>query len=369
MFQTTRRDFLKTTAVASVGNSFLLGSAFGQAIKDSKAAKAALEVQVPLDPYADAILVTGAPPMPEQGSFTIVALPDTQGYSMRVPETYIAQTKWIVQQKANRNIACVVHLGDITNNNTHDQWRNAQAAMQLLDNEVPYFFTLGNHDYSENGGSKDRTTFFHQYFPRDKYSRQPHFGGSYHPEPDRFDNAYYFLNAGDREFMVLSLEFGPRNEVVRWANEVVDKHPNKSIILITHAFVYYDDTRYDWARYGTKQSWNPHSYAVAKASDHNVNDGQELWDKLISRHKNFVMTLNGHVCGDGLGRVVTKLDNGQELPQLLVDYQIRPRGGDGWLRLLEFRPDHKTVMVYDYSVTRNECNASTDATFVVTIPS
>ena len=169
--------------------------------------------------------------------------------------------------------------------------------------------------------------------------------------------------------MVLSLEFGPRNDVVRWANEVVDKHANKSVILITHAFVYYDDTRYDWAKYGTKQSWNPHSYAVAKASDQDVNDGQELWDKLISRHKNFVMTLNGHVCGDGLGRVVTKLDNGQELPQLLVDYQIRPRGGDGWLRLLEFRPDHKTVMVYDYSVTRDECNASTDATFMVTIPS
>jgi hypothetical protein len=108
---------------------------------------------------------------------------------------------------------------------------------------------------------------------------------------------------------------------------------------------------------------------VAQATDQDVNDGQELWDKLITRHKNFVMTVNGHVCGDGLGRVVTKLENGQELPQLLVDYQIRPRGGDGWLRLLEFRPDRKTVMAYDYSVTRNECNVSPDATFKVTIPS
>jgi hypothetical protein len=81
------------------------------------------------------------------------------------------------------------------------------------------------------------------------------------------------------------------------------------------------------------------------------------------------MTLNGHVCGDGLGRVVSKLPNGQDLPQMLCDYQIRPNGGDGWLRLLEFRPDHKTVAVYDYSVTRDECNASPDATFTVTIPS
>jgi hypothetical protein len=369
MDQTTRRSFLKTAAATSVGGIFLPGSTFGQAVKGTKPAKAPKKVEPPKDPYADAILKPGPPPMPEAGSFTVIALPDTQGYSMSVPATYLAQTKWIVDQKRKRNIASVVHLGDITNNNTHDQWKNAEAAMRLLDDHVPYFFTLGNHDYGVNGGAKDRTTFFHQYFPRGKYSSRPDFGGSYDREPDRFDNGYYFFNAGDRAFLVLSLEFGPRNDVVRWANEVVDKHADKSVILITHAFVYYDDTRYDWAKYGPKQYWNPHSYPVAKASNHDVNDGQELWDKLISRHKNFVMTLNGHVCGDGLGRVVTKLDNGEELPQLLCDYQIRPRGGDGWLRLLEFRPDNKTVMVYDYSVTRNECNDSPDATFKVTIPS
>ncbi|HEY3391924.1 MAG TPA: metallophosphoesterase [Lacipirellulaceae bacterium] len=368
MDQTTRRSFLKTAAATSVGGIFLSGSTFGQAVKRTKAAKSPQKVE-PQDPYADAILKPGPPPMPEAGSFTMIALPDTKGYSQHVPATYLAQTKWIVDEKQKRNIASVVHLGDITNNNTHDQWKNAEAAMRLLDDQVPYFFTLGNHDYGENGGAMDRTTFFHQYFPRDKYSSRPDFGGSYDREPDRFDNGYYFFNAGDRAFLVLSLEFGPRNDVVRWANEVVDEHADKSVILITHAFVYYDDTRYDWAKYGAKQHWNPHSYPVAKASNHDVNDGQELWDKLISRHKNFVMTLNGHVCGDGLGRVVTKLGNGQELPQMLCDYQIRPRGGDGWLRLLEFRPDYKTVMVYDYSVTRNECNDSPDATFKVTIPS
>jgi hypothetical protein len=328
-----------------------------------------LFAQTAADPYADTVLKHGPPPMPERGSFTVVALPDTQGYSMSVPESYMAQTRWIVEQKKDRNIASVLHLGDITNNNTHDQWRNAVAAMNLLDDQLPYFMTLGNHDYSANGSAKDRTTFFHEYFPLEKFNSQSSFGGNYDREPERFDNAYYFFTGGDRDFIVLSLEFGPRNDVVRWANEVVDKHADKSIILITHAFVYYDDTRYDWAKHGPKQSWNPHSYPVAKATDHDVNDGQELWDKLISRHKNFVMTVNGHVCGDGLGRVVTKLANGDELPQLLCDYQIRPRGGDGWLRLLEFRPDNKTVMSYDYSVTRNECNLSPDATFSVTIRS
>ena len=111
MSQTTRRDFLKTTAATSVGSFFLSGTAFGQTIKEAKPAKTAKEVQAPKSPYADAILKPGPPPMPEPGSFTIVALPDTQGYSMRVPETYIAQTKWIVQQKTKRNIASVRSLG------------------------------------------------------------------------------------------------------------------------------------------------------------------------------------------------------------------------------------------------------------------
>jgi hypothetical protein len=136
MHPTTRREFLKTTATTSIGTLLLSGSSFGQAVKAKKAKP--VKAAPPVDPYADAILKAGPPPMPEQGSFTVVALPDTQGYSMRVPETYIAQTKWIVEQKKRRNIANVLHLGDITNNNTHDQWQNAVAAMKLLDGEVPY---------------------------------------------------------------------------------------------------------------------------------------------------------------------------------------------------------------------------------------
>lgn len=349
----TRRDFLKTTTATALGTA-LLG--------DCPVALAA-------DPYADDILKQGPPPQPEKDAFSVVVLPDTQGYSMQYPESYVAQTKWIVDHQADRNIACVLHLGDITNNNTHDQWKNAAQAMNVLDGQVPYFMTLGNHDYSDNGHCFDRSTFFHDYFPFDKFSALPNFGGSYDREPQRFDNSYHFFSAGRRDFLVLSLEFGPRNDVVRWANEVVDQHKDRSAILITHAFVYYDDTRYDWAKYGDKQYWNPHSYPIAKATDDDVNDGQELWDKLISRHDNFVMTLNGHVCGDGIGRVVTKLPDGRELPQMLVNFQVKPLGGDGWLRVLEFRGDGKTVMAYDYSVTRDECNIAPDNTFSVTIPS
>lgn len=319
------------------------------------------------DPYAEAKFVAGPPPMPEKGGFTIAVLPDTQNYSEKFPETFVAQTKWIVEQKKARNIASVLHLGDITNHSTAKEWENAAEAMAVLDGEVPYFMALGNHDYSDKGACKDRTTKFNEYFPLAKYSKRPEFGGVYDKEPERFENSFHLFSAGDREFVVIALEFGPRADVVRWANEIAAKHKDREAILITHAYMYYDETRYDWKKYGEKQTWNPHSYGVAKATDDDVSDGEELWNNLVSKHENFILTLNGHVLNDGLGRTVTKTPAGREVPQVLVNFQMKPKGGDGWLRLLEFRADGKTVQAYDYSPTRNECNASPQNQFAMAV--
>ena len=83
----------------------------------------------------------GPPPLPEKDAFSIAILPDTQHYSQRFPEQYHAQTKWIVEQKQARNIACVLHLGDITNTSAPAEWEVARQAMRQLDREVPYFMT------------------------------------------------------------------------------------------------------------------------------------------------------------------------------------------------------------------------------------
>jgi hypothetical protein len=80
-----------------------------------------------------------------------------------------------------------------------------------------------------------------------------------------------------------------------------------------------------------------------------------------------VLTLNGHVLNDGLGRTVTATPSGHDINQVLVNFQMKPKGGDGWLRLLEFRPDGKTVQVYDYSPTRGERNQGLDNQFTMRI--
>jgi hypothetical protein len=62
---------------------------------------------------------------------------------------------------------------------------------------------------------------------------------------------------------------------------------------------------------------------------------------------------------------VTSTPGGRDVHQTLVNFQMKPKGGDGWLRLLEFRADGKTVQTYDYSPTRNERNESPQNQFAM----
>lgn len=319
------------------------------------------------DPYGDAVLVDGEPPLPREGAFTFAVLPDTQNYSQYNPRLFAAQTEWIVAQRQARRIAGVFHLGDITNNNVPAEWANARRSMQVLDDaKMPYCMVPGNHDYGEQGKSADRTTLLNEHFSFATQAARPGWGGVYDKEPDRIDNTFQFMEAAGRKFLIIGLEFGPRADVVRWANEVAGDHPQHEVVLLTHVFVYNDDTRYDWKQFRSKQKWNPHSYGVAENCGDDVHDGEELWQALVSRHKNFILTMNGHVLGDGLGRLVTE-SHGRGISQQLVNFQMRPNGGDGWLRLIEMRPDG-SAQTYDYSPTRGQRNESPHNQFTFGVP-
>src|SRR5690606_10270291 len=99
---------------------------------------------------------------------------------------------------------------------------------------------------------------------------------------------------GNEEFLVFALEFGPRLQTINWANRIVAKHPKHRVIVTTHAYLYSDDTRYDWDTKGKQQHWNPRSYIPE-----NVSDGEMMWRDFISRHPNIELVACGHVLNDG----------------------------------------------------------------------
>ncbi len=298
------------------------------------------------------------------GSWTLAVLPDTQVYAMNYPELFNDQTRWILANKDRYRIKYVLHLGDLTNNNVTNQWANAWAAMSLLNGQVPYALVPGNHDYGAGGGTADRSTYLNDYFRLTNYTAWPTFGGVM--EPGRLDNSYHLFSAGGVDWLVLALEFGPRNRTVAWASQIASNFPARRKILITHAYTYNDDTRYDWAAKGSTQTWNPHNYPTVNDPD-GTNDGEELWQKLVKVHPHFVMVLSGHVLNDGLGRLTSTNDFGEVVHQMLVNYQMKALGGEAVLRLVEFLPDGKTVQVKAYSPCFGTYKTDPQNQFVLTL--
>jgi len=70
--------------------------------------------------------------------FSLVLLPDTQTYSNKYPEIFMAQMEWISEN--TEDIQFVLHQGDITNDNTDREWQNALLAIQQIDGRVPIAF-------------------------------------------------------------------------------------------------------------------------------------------------------------------------------------------------------------------------------------
>jgi hypothetical protein len=278
-----------------------------------------------------------------EGSWTLVLLPDTQNYSDDYPGLFVAQTNWIVENRKKHNIKYVLHLGDITDNGKKRQWRNARNAMKLLDGHVPYAIALGNHDYSSpsSGSATTRETLFNKYFSAGDFEKWPTFGGLM--KAGELENSYHLFSAGGQDWIVLALEWGPRDETVAWANEVLQKYPKRKAILITHGYLWKDGTRFDFAVRGKKQGATPHQYATPGT----MNDGEELWNKLVKKH-DFAFVFCGHISTDD-SHLESKNETGTVTHQILTDYQDRQLGGEAYLRLIEFLPDGKTVQVKSYS--------------------
>ncbi|MCB1218189.1 metallophosphoesterase [bacterium] len=275
------------------------------------------------------------------GSWNLAVLPDTQVYSLRYPGEYLAQTAWIVNNAERLDIRYVLHEGDIVNNNTAAEWFNAREAHRLLDGRVPYIMAPGNHDYGPSGDASTRDTLFNDYFEFELAAALPGFGGAY--EQGRLDNTWHSFSAAGTDWLILALEWAPRDEVVDWACQVLEAHPAHRGMLVTHSFMYNDDTRTDHTKPAGTENYNPHDYRTPGS----INDGQQLWDKLVRSH-DVPLVLSGHILGDGSGYRVDLNDAGTPVHQMLANYQMRELGGECYLRLLEFRPDG-SVQVRSYS--------------------
>jgi hypothetical protein len=294
------------------------------------------------------------------GAFALVALPDTQYYSFSYPGIFLSQVSWIVANVQRLRIPYVFHLGDIVDQNTPLEWQRAAQAMWLLEGVVPYTVVPGNHDLGMSGSAATRDTLMNQYFSYEQTATWPTFGGAF--EVGKMENTYHLFSAGGRDFIVFALEWGPRDAVVAWADGVASANPRRYGILTTHAYMNNNDRRYDVTDTAHPQDYNPHHYGTAGG----VNDGEELWQKLVRKHA-FVLTLNGHVLGDGTGYLASVTDKGNTCHQIMSNYQFRTLGGEGYLRVMSFQQDNKRIKVQTYSPLYDSFLVEPDQNFTITL--
>lgn len=286
--------------------------------------------------------------------FTVAILPDTQLYTYTYPYVFTRQTAWLAEVAAERNIGMVLHLGDVTEQNNRWEWERADQSLGLLDGVIPYAVTVGNHDIIDGSYSVyDRgATLLNEFFPPERFTR---LAGTF--EPGRVENSYHLVTLGDRDFLFLMLEYAPRDEVLAWAGEVLQAHPDHTAIVVTHTYLAGTGT----ARVSPYSSSDyPQKSPLAKVPGESVNDGEDIWAKLIRWHPNVLMVWSGHIPTTAIRYRMSAGAAFNPVYELLADFQGEGLGGSGWLVLLEFAPDGTKVTARTYSPYLGTYNTTVD---------
>ncbi len=275
-------------------------------------------------------------------AFRIAVLPDTQHYSRNWPQHFRNQTRWALRESRRQSnpIIGALNLGDITDNNSTVQWQTAMSALSLWFGRLPFALTIGNHDLSEGGTAVDRKTQFDTFLPPSRFSNLLETF-----EAGKAENSLHrFLTPTGQPVLILMLEFGPRDAVLTWAADALSRYESAPTLVATHAYLFMDNTRLH-----PGHEHHPRSYGVGQPPNPYANDGEEIWSKLISTTDSIFLVMNGHQLGTGLGHLVSPNRQGHSVYQLLSNYQMRGEGGDGYLRVLEFQPNPRKILVTTYS--------------------
>ncbi len=280
---------------------------------------------------------------PNAPPFTLAVLPDTQIYAKSHPGIFHTQIAWLARSAETLGLAFVLHVGDVTDDNSEGQWKVASSAFEALDGLVPYAIAPGNHDCGPKGSASVRTSGLSTHFPPTRYG--PALLETF--EDGRSESSAPRFETPEGPWLAFALEFAPRPEVVRWVRGVLARHRGAPAIVATHAYLYSDGTPYDFAR--EDQRWAPSCYRMTAAGGL---DGQALFEALIEPEPQIALVVSGHVLSETGARRSPIRAGGAKVHEMLANYQTRAYGGEGYLRLLEVHPDRIEVQTYSPWIER-----------------
>ncbi|NUP07007.1 MAG: hypothetical protein HOW73_13215 [Polyangiaceae bacterium] len=310
---------------------------------DGTSAELSIDVTDPEN--ADSVVSFHVREIGEGNDFTLIVLPDTQYYT-RVDDNhdfFYDQTQWIMDNKEAYNIVGVIHNGDIVDNgNIDSQWTVANQAMSTLEDPIgtfldgmPYGVCAGNHDQSPNSATNS-TEKFNIHFGVDRFTGRTYYGGHY---ADDNDENWVTFSAGGLDFVVVNLQYDttPDAAVLEWARSIFLAHPEAFGILNTH-------------------------YILGGGGNFG-DQGAAIYEALKDVDNVQLMTC-GHVAAESRR---TDDFEGNVIHSMLADYQGRPDGGGGFLRIWEFSPANDEITVRSYSPTYDEWETDDNSEFTLPV--
>ena len=279
--------------------------------------------------------------------FTIVAIPDTDIYIRDRPDIFNAQINMIKDNIDTLNIKFVINTGSMVYSGISEkQWKTMNNTLEVLDGKVPYLIVPGDRDHNGHVALKNKLNF-NKYFNYTKFTKYSWYGGHY-PEKGN-ENNFGFFSAENMDFLILGLTYCPIDDDLQWANNIINTYPDKKVILFTHSYLNGEGKRISFGKKGSCSN-----------SGIQGNEGEDIWNKLISKHQNIILVLSGHI--PGISQTVDYVNN-YAINQVLQNFQTLPNGGDGYLRFYMFFPDENIIVVKTYSPYLNEYETSPENYF------
>ena len=271
--------------------------------------------------------------------YVIAFLPDTQYMTQNHPGALQTMVTWLVENGKSKNIQYIIGLGDITNSNSQREWSTVIRQTNKLNGYIPYSLVPGNHDVLLNS----RLELFNQTYAKKTgyyYQHVDTTGGFFNPESVR--NTYLTFSVGDVDYIIINLDFGATDDILAWAGEVLDAHPDHRAILATHGYLNADGTTLD-----------SNDYASPDEYDSKLNSGEATWQKLVSKHENIDMIVSGHMAHDTIVVTPREGDAGNTVYQILMDPQstCKKLSGLGAVGLMYFTANGNHAKVEYYSTT------------------
>lgn len=299
----------------------------------------------------------------DPNSFSMILLPDPQTYNKFDYNQGIFDLMlgWVSHNVDPLSIKAVLCTGDLVEQNdllipggvngnqtSTEMWKNISHSFERLDQKVSYMISTGNHDYGYES-AENRQSQFPDYFPVERNSCwrttlvsvcNNAFG-----RPTLENAAYEIKSDTWGNLVIICAEFAPRDEVLTWATNLCNKpvYKNHKVIFLTHSYMKCDGSVIE-----------KESYKVTPA-----NYGKAIWEKAISPCENVKMVVCGHsaaIAGyeKNVSYRVDKNAAGKPVAQMMFNAQTagggwHGNGGEGWLRILEFMPDGKTIKVRTFS--------------------